>query len=165
MEVSWEAEMIVEKGIVNVEPGSLERRAMGGIEVDVLLGIVLVEVGAVLGKLRLRVYKLQRARGLPPLRVSLHEDTVRLQLLDQFLRALRKHRRLVHSANQIHVFTAKTLGQVDQCRVEDVISVTHTIVYIGVHVLATHEYVTRESSSCIGALENVVKSLVPVNPI
>jgi len=58
VEVSWEAEMKVEKRIVNKEPGSLQGRACVGIEVDVRLAIVLVEVGTVLGKLRLRVYKL-----------------------------------------------------------------------------------------------------------
>ncbi len=54
--------------------------------------------------------------------VGLDQDGVRLQLLDELLGALGQHGRLVGRANQIDLLTVEALGQVDQGRVEAVLS-------------------------------------------
>ncbi len=127
--------------------------------------------------------------------VGLDQDGVRLQLLDELLGALGQHGRLVGRANQIDLLTVEALGQVDQGRVEAVLSkvqgtrsgfkiinsrnhrsseklnnllylpIAHSIVETGVEVSSACEDVAGEGGAIVGSKHPLVGCPVPVDSI
>ena len=83
---------------------------------------VLVQAACVLVHLGLRVHVLEQACIVPPVSRRLHQDSVWLDLFNQFLCPLRKHCRRVCRAYKVDILSIESLSQVHQSRIEAIIS-------------------------------------------
>ena len=91
VEMRTELEMEVKKPISHIHPCQEHPVTSALIKIDGLMSIVPVKKITIGFEFFLRINVLERASSLPPISIGLYKDTVRFQLLDQFLSALRKH--------------------------------------------------------------------------
>lgn len=142
--VRSEAEVPLEKSIVNCKSGEEDVLATSEVPSKVSSVGVLVEVGSVFVELFLRVDVLHSAGSGPPFRAGLHENVVGLQFLDELLGALGEHCRLVQSSHKVDILSIESLSQMDECCVEAVVSVSNSVVDVRMQVLSSQESVSGE---------------------
>jgi len=78
----------------------------------------------------LRVHVLEKFGLGPPVLFSLNNNSVGFDFLNEFLSTLSQHGRLVHSTNKVNIFTIESLGQMDECGLEAVLTVSESIMFI-----------------------------------
>ena len=92
-------EVMIEETHVHVEPAPEEEGPDWVPDAERLEHRVLVQMLSVVVQLLLRVDILKNLCSVPPLSISLHHDSVRLDLLDELLGPLGEHVRLVARAD------------------------------------------------------------------
>lgn len=110
----------------------------------------------------LRVDIAQQTSVVPPLWRCLHEDSVRVDGFDQFLSSLSKHRRLVAGANQEDFLFIELLRQMQQSRLEDRVSVSHTVVSRRLEVSRALKDMDWESRSSFWPDHAFIHASIPV---
>ena len=118
--------------------------------------------------------------------IGLNKNGVRLELLDELLGPLSKHRRLVHGTDEVNFLAIEALSQMDQSCLEAVLSIwivishhhkifipikwsylpiAHPIIGGSVEVGGTDEHMTRECGPVVGSDHALIYGLVPVHSV
>ena len=97
------------------------------------------------------------------LRISHNVDSIRFDMVDQFLSSQTQHGRFIGRADQEDFLAVESLSEVNEGCFEAVFPVADSVLPLEVNAVRAHEYILWEGMSDVGTHQALIHSLIAID--